>query len=230
MKTSEETNEIYKGLYQLKGKLQQPKFDASVNYGTKNGGEMKFEYATLKSIESAIRNAAQESDSGIDFGQDVVTSDNHVAVTTCVYHSSGQYILYGPLGFPCNTKNPQSLGSVITYAKRYSLASSFGVVADGDDDAKIGADENEKIQNDNDLDSEFKQTFDDYVHRIVQLTNQEKESIIATTLERSGFSSFKQIDRNSYSKIIGFLKRYALKAEQKKKESENHNKPSWEDL
>lgn len=227
MRTSEETDEIFKGLYLLKGKLNQPKFDASVKYETKNGGGMNFEYATLKSIESAIRNAAQDSESGIDFGQDVVTKDNQVSVTTCVYHSSGQYIIYGPLGFPCNTKNPQALGSVITYAKRYSLASSFGIVADGDDDAKIGANENEKIEDVDDLQSEFKRTFDEYVNRIANLTEHTRESVIATTLEMSGFSSFDQINKESYSKIIGFLKHHAMKAEQKKREPK---KPSWEDL
>ncbi|MDT2735451.1 ERF family protein [Enterococcus thailandicus] len=229
MKTSEETDEIYKGLYLLKGKLKQPKFDASVKYSTKKGENMNFEYATLKAIEQAIRTASQEAESGIDFGQDVTTSDNRVDITTCVYHSSGQYIIYGPLGFPCNTNNPQALGSVITYAKRYSLASSFGIVADGDDDAAIGADENENIKSEDNLQSDFKQTFDEYVNQIASLTNLTEDSVIATTLKSNGFTDFKQIEKNSYSKIIGFLKHHAMKEEQKHRESMK-NKLSWEDL
>ena len=61
---SENLEKLFDGMYKLKSKLTQPKFDAEVAYSTKKGA-MNFQYATLKAIEEAIRKAAQESESGI---------------------------------------------------------------------------------------------------------------------------------------------------------------------
>lgn len=144
MEMSENVTELFKGMYALKGKLEQPKFDGKVNYKTKNGDRTKFEYATLKAIEESIRRAAQDSESGIDFQQEVTNEDNCLKVRTILTHSSGQYIIHGPFIFPNSGSNPQGLGSLTTYARRYSLSSVFGIAADKDDDGQIANDNQEK--------------------------------------------------------------------------------------
>ncbi|EGO5061057.1 single-stranded DNA-binding protein, partial [Enterococcus faecalis] len=82
---SENLKELFDGMYKLKSKLIQPRFDAEVAYTTKKG-PMNFQYATLKAIEEAIRKAAQESESGIDFQQNVVNENNALKVTTIITH------------------------------------------------------------------------------------------------------------------------------------------------
>lgn len=145
METSQEVNELFNGMFALKGKLKQPKFDGAVDYETKKG-KMQFKYATLSAIELSIRVAAQESESGIDFQQEVINEDNKLSVTTLIYHKSGQWIKHGPFNFPSNGSNPQSLGSLATYARRYSLSAAFGIAADDDDDGQIAADDQNKEQ------------------------------------------------------------------------------------
>jgi phage single-strand DNA-binding protein len=62
------------------------------------------------------------------------TESGNVSVGTIVFHESGEYIEYPPLILkPENTK-PQSIGSAITYAKRYALSAIFGITSDKDDD------------------------------------------------------------------------------------------------
>lgn len=46
---SENLEKLFDGMYKLKSKLTQPKFDAEVAYSTKKGA-MNFQYATLKAI------------------------------------------------------------------------------------------------------------------------------------------------------------------------------------
>lgn len=145
MEMSESINELFNGMFLLKGKLKQPKFDAVVEYPT-NKGVLKFEYATLKAIEEAIRLAAQESKSGIDFQQEVINEGNTVSITTMITHLSGQWIKHGPLVFPSSGQKPQGLGSLITYAKRYAVSATFGIAADKDDDGQ-GMDEQQEKQN-----------------------------------------------------------------------------------
>ena len=140
MNRSEQLNELFTGMFKLKGKLNQPKTDASVDYRNKNGSSTNFKYATLKAITEAIYKASQESDSGIDFQQNVINDDEMVSVTTIIHHISGQYMEHGPLVFRSKGLGPQNLGSLITYARRYSLASAFGIAADEDDDGNIATD------------------------------------------------------------------------------------------
>ena len=47
-------------------------------------------------------------------------------------------MLYGPLTLAPTKRDPQGQGSAITYAKRYQLASAFGISSDIDDDGNAG--------------------------------------------------------------------------------------------
>lgn len=145
MKMSEEVDELFTGMFKLKGKLKQPEFDGSVDYETKKGDRTKFEYATYKAVSEAIRTAAQDSASGIDFQQEVINEENIIKVLTIVTHSSGQYMIHGPFTFKHNGGNAQNVGSLTTYAKRYQLSAVFGIAGEKDDDAQSTALETEEI-------------------------------------------------------------------------------------
>lgn len=142
MQFSEDRSEIFKGMYKLKSKLTQPKFDSEVEYKDRKGNLIKFKYASLGAIENAIRTAAQESESGIDFEQEAVTDGNKVNILTLITHETGQYVMHGPMAF-MGSENPQALGSTITYGKRYALSAAFGIAADSDDEKKLAHDTEE---------------------------------------------------------------------------------------
>ena len=145
MKMSEEVDALFAGMFKLKSKLKQPEFDGSVDYETKKGDRTKFEYATYRAVSEAIRTAAQESGSGIDFQQEVINEENIIRVLTIVTHASGQYMIHGPFTFKHNGGNAQNVGSLTTYAKRYQLSAVFGIAGEKDDDAQSTALETEEI-------------------------------------------------------------------------------------
>ena len=66
-----------------------------------------------------------------------------VSVTTLLLHSSGEWIK-DTLSLRPAKDDAQGAGSAITYARRYSLASLVGVVADEDDDAEAAVGRTDK--------------------------------------------------------------------------------------
>lgn len=55
-----------------------------------------------------------------------------VVVNTTLAHSSGEWIR-GTLFMPLAKKDPQAVGSAITYGRRYGMSAIVGIVADDDD-------------------------------------------------------------------------------------------------
>jgi len=67
--------------------------------------------------------------------QDVETRERGVSVVTRIVHASGRVFESSALVLAC-AQDPQSVGSAITYAKRYSLSGFLGIAADDDDDGQ----------------------------------------------------------------------------------------------
>lgn len=108
----------------------------------------KSKYADLNAVWAACQDALSENE--LAAIQDVQTTADGVTVSTRIVHSSGQWIECGPLTVPLGQKrDAQSVGSAITYGRRYGLSATLGVVADEDDDGnkatKDAPNPNEKI-------------------------------------------------------------------------------------
>lgn len=125
MKTSENITEVAKALSLMQGSMDPAKKD-------KVNPFFKSQYADLSSIWQAIREPLMEN--GLSVVQDAVTLEQGISVVTRILHSSGQWIEFGPLMVPLAKKDAQSVGSAISYAKRYAIGSALGVVAETDDD------------------------------------------------------------------------------------------------
>lgn len=91
----------------------------------------KSRYADLAAIHEACRDAL--SASGIAVVQCPSAEGALVTVTTMLLHESGQWLRSG-LTMTARDAGPQSVGSAVTYGRRYGLAAMVGVVADEDDD------------------------------------------------------------------------------------------------
>jgi hypothetical protein len=89
-------------------------------------------YADLASIWDACRNALHANELSVTQIPTGNPETGVVGMITILMHSSGEWI-----GGEANTKpkdiTPQSVGSAITYLRRYGLASVVGVVSDDDD-------------------------------------------------------------------------------------------------
>lgn len=127
METSSEIIEIIKALNSMQGEMRGVAKDA-INPHFKN------RYLSLDAVWDSIKLPLFSN--GLCVVQDVTSQGSTVSVETRVFHISGQWMKFGPLVMPLGKLDPQSIGSATTYAKRYSLCSALGVVADIDDDGQ----------------------------------------------------------------------------------------------
>src|ERR1700733_212886 len=90
-------------------------------------------YADLAAIIDAIKKPL--ADNGIACAQTTVVIGDAFFLHTTLYHSSGQWISTEyPL--PNAPDKPQVMGSALTYARRYELATICGIAAEEDNDAE----------------------------------------------------------------------------------------------
>jgi hypothetical protein len=88
-------------------------------------------YATLENVIDTARPALQEA--GIAFVQAPgMVVDGSVEVTTMLVHSSGEW-MRSTLHVPLGKRDPQGVGSAITYGCRYSLMAMLGLPPTDDD-------------------------------------------------------------------------------------------------
>ncbi len=133
MKTSEETNEIVKALIKSQEEI------AKVGKDRKNPFA-ESDYATLDNILEEVKPKLNKN--GIFLSQEAFTNKTEnsvsVGVVTKFIHSSGQFLEYEPLVMQlekgAKMNMAQSAGSVITYAKRYSLSAALGISTGEDTD------------------------------------------------------------------------------------------------
>ena len=126
MKKSETLTEFSKAFAKTQQEMKQPLKDA-------NNPFFKSKYVPLENVVEAITESASKN--GLSFTQ-FPSSDEagNVTVGTLVMHSSGEWIEYDPIKMKPVKNDPQSIGSAITYAKRYALSAIFGITSDQDDD------------------------------------------------------------------------------------------------
>lgn len=91
----------------------------------------KSRYADLASIWDACRKPLTEN--GLAVIQAPVSAEpGYVGLTTTLLHSSGEWISE-TVGAPLTQNTAQSVGSALTYLRRYALAAMVGVAPDDDD-------------------------------------------------------------------------------------------------
>lgn len=126
MKKSETLTEFSKAFAKTQQEMKQPLKDA-------NNPFFKSKYVPLENVVEAITESASKN--GLSFTQFPSSDeDGNVTVGTLVMHSSGEWIEYDPIIMKPVKNDPQSIGSAITYAKRYALSAIFGITSDPDDD------------------------------------------------------------------------------------------------
>lgn len=96
-----------------------------------NNPHFKSRYADLASIMDACR--APLAKHGLAVSQlPCRENDGSVGLTTILLHESGEFLGSSLTARPAQ-ENPQVVGSLLTYLRRYALAAIVGVVSDDDD-------------------------------------------------------------------------------------------------
>jgi hypothetical protein len=96
----------------------------------KTNPHFKSRYADLDEVLTAVLPALQNN--GILLSQSMDIQEGIQGLSTMLYHVSGESIA-SFFKLP-EEGNPQKLGSLITYARRYSICAILGVTAEEDDD------------------------------------------------------------------------------------------------
>jgi hypothetical protein len=99
----------------------------------KKGAENPFfksKYADLASVREASMDVLNRN--GLCIIQTMGNGDGKIKVITTLLHSSGQFVR-GELGMVPTKNDPQSVGSVISYFRRYSWQAIIGLSAEDDD-------------------------------------------------------------------------------------------------
>jgi len=123
MTTSEQTGELAAALAKAQGEMGAATKDAANPF-------FKSRYADLSSIIEASRGALTKN--GIAVIQVPSSEGARVTVATRLLHASGQWI-EGEVSATAKDATPQSVGSSITYLRRYALQSFVGVATADDD-------------------------------------------------------------------------------------------------
>lgn len=123
MNQSESINELAASLAKAQGQLEGAKKDS-------NNPFFKSKYADLSSVWEACRQAL--SNNGLSIIQSPEEAESGIAVETMILHASGQWVK-GRYTMPVSKLDAQAVGSAITYARRYALASIVGIAPEDDD-------------------------------------------------------------------------------------------------
>lgn len=126
---SAEIDKLATALSKAQGAMEGAKRDAE-NPGFKRDGK-NATYADLASVWDAIREPL--STNGLSVVQLPAVLEGGVEIETLMLHESGQYIR-NVLWMPCGqTMTPHTIGSAITYGRRYGLMALCGIAPEDDD-------------------------------------------------------------------------------------------------
>jgi hypothetical protein len=127
MQKSESIASLAKALAQFQKEVKQPKKDADNPF-------FKSKYVPLDNVVDAINECGPKH--GLSFTQwpTVHPENGRIGVTTMLLHESGEWMEFDPLYMNSEKDTAQGAGSVITYARRYSLSAAYGLASETDDD------------------------------------------------------------------------------------------------
>ena len=132
MKRSESIASIAKALIAFQANVKQPKKSAT-------NPHFRNSYVPLDNVVDSIHEAAPQH--GLAYVQETLVEDDRAGVLTMIVHESGEWMEFDPFLLPIGQKaTPQAVGSAITYARRYSLSTAFGLASETDDDANSAND------------------------------------------------------------------------------------------
>ena len=125
------TNPAFAAFVAACGELSNPPKTSKVNAGAKS-----YHFAPLPEILDLARPVLARHALAVRF--QTAPDANNILVTCEVVHATGTVVSAASLYSPSNA-NMQTVGSGLTYARRYTLVAALGIAADDDDDGEATA-------------------------------------------------------------------------------------------
>ena len=160
IESSQEVGELFAALSAAQGDIPPLKAAREVKVKMRSGGAYSYSYVTLGKIKAKI--AKPLADNGLFFTQPIINN----TLLTIIGHKSGQWFVAARMEVPGNMANPQSYGSGLTYARRYSLTTALGICSADEDDDGVIANES-RFNNDSNSDGQrIAKKLDEYRSKI----------------------------------------------------------------
>jgi hypothetical protein len=122
--TSDNTDKLFPAIHAAQGAMR------GVAKDSKNPA-FKSSYASLESVIDTARPALQAANLAFTQAPGALV-DGAIEITTMLMHTSGQW-LRSTLHVPLSKRDPQGVGSAITYGQRYALMAMLGLPPVDDD-------------------------------------------------------------------------------------------------
>ena len=138
MQKSESIKELASALTKAQAEMPAIKFDSKNPF-------LKNDYASLGAIIAGARPVIAKH--GLSVSQLTFGEDGVAGVETVLMHTSGEWIsssISMPVGEEKGKSSAQVAGSIVTYLRRYSLASILGIYSDEDGDGNAPEQANPK--------------------------------------------------------------------------------------
>lgn len=230
----------------FQGDYEPPKKDKKVNFTTSKGQQIKYDYSDLESVQKAIRITASrfglswnvefesEQTTTVSYGKEIPAL--MITPVVIINHSSGVEKRFKGIPLYATSLDPQSIGSIKTYAERYALSGAFGIASDEDDDGQTARDGHDKQQNnskktDNKSDAEvqFKKNKSEIQKRLTAVAKQMGKTykdlekyVIDKSNEQLG-KEYTNINSQNIGKAVGYVKSLEMAANKKAKENEQQS-------
>jgi len=128
MNKSESIKNLAMALKKAQSEMGAVEFDATNPF-------LKNRYASLGAVIGASKDALTRN--GLSVSQPAISDEHGVGITTILMHDSGEWLettITLPLGEEKGKSQAQVAGSIISYLRRYSLASLLNLYSDEDND------------------------------------------------------------------------------------------------
>jgi hypothetical protein len=125
MKTSDNVDKIFPAFVSFQAEMPPVPKD-SINPHFRN------KYASLGAITEATRPVLAKH--GLAYTQGMAIVDGVQVMFTRIIHQSGQWMEDGGYALNPSKNDPQGMGSAVTYARRYTIGSTLGIITEDDDD------------------------------------------------------------------------------------------------
>lgn len=134
IRTSEQIDKIAAALAKAQGAMKHPGKNKTANVPLKTGGSYSYKYSDLADLLDEMREPFAAN--GLAMVQVPFNELGAVGIVTRILHESGQWI-EGTLYMPVGDNKPQTIGSAITYGRRYSAGPMAGLASEEDDDGGV---------------------------------------------------------------------------------------------
>ncbi len=185
MNQSEQINELAAALAKAQAEIQPAIKDSTNPF-------FKSKYADLSSVWNACK--APLTKNGLSVLQTMESQNGQLTLVTTLAHGSGQWIR-SFLPIISQKQDAQSIGSAITYMRRYSLAALVGVTTDEDDDGNAATHSSNKHE------LITKAEADELEKMLMECSNEVVKNVRNYLKTTQGIHSMQQLPRPVYAAV-----------------------------